>query len=54
MLGANLERSRESRLVQQIWNTNFLKYKEELNNNRREKLVELGDLGFWLCDETIS
>jgi len=46
MSRANLERCRESRLVKQIWDTNCLKYKEERNNIRCEKLVELGDLGF--------
>ena len=46
MLRDNLERPRELRLIKRIWNTNYLKYKEGVNNIRCEKLVELGDLGF--------
>jgi hypothetical protein len=41
MLRVNFKRSRESRLVKQIWNTNYLKYKEGLNNIRCEKLVRV-------------
>ena len=46
MLLANIERSRELRHVKQIRNKNYLKCKEEINNIRCEKLVEIGDLGF--------
>jgi len=45
MLRANLDLSRELRLVKRIWNTNYMKHKEEVTNIRCEKLVDVGDLG---------